>query len=440
MQRQKYFAVDPVRLLFVLMPTFLLIFLATDVSAERIFFAGYKGGFYIRSEEEGGMELRLGGALQVDYRHYAESAERADDGFDVRRARLRFKGQLTRYFRFGMEFEFEGNETDNLVDAYGEAVFEPSALRFGQFKEPFSLEWQSVDKAQYFAERSMGYYLGPKRDIGIMLHGSLFQDTITYAAGFFNGDGDDGSASGPEEDAPEVAGRIVLSPFKNSLNPWISGLQVGASGTYSQIDLLNVNLRVKSTGMVDTNLNVYVLTHNTKFGVIQDADSRKRLGIEAAYTIGPLIFQGEYFKLVYSGLETSGENPDYAEFSSWYASGMWCITGERPVLSKGVVKPIYPNHFFNPQEGTWGAFCLAARIDHFNGDPNWINPDAYVSVKEADAYSVALNWILYPMARVVLDYTYTSLSDPIRTRVLPDGSVDYIKEENVVTCRFSLDF
>ena len=439
MQRQKYFAVDPVRFLIVLTSTLLLILPTADVGAERVFFAGYKGGFYIRSEEEGGMELRLGGAFQADYRYYAES-ERADNRFDIRRARLRFKGQLTRYFRFGMEYEFQGNETDNLVDAFGEAVFEPSALRFGQFKEPYSLEWQSVDKAQYFAERSMGYYLGPNRDIGIMLHGSLFQDAIMYAAGFFNGDGDDGSSSGPEEDSPEVSGRIVFAPFKSSLNPWISGLQIGASGTYAQIDPINVNLRVKSTGMIGTDLNLYSLTHNTKFGVIQDVDNRKRLGIEAAYTVGPVIFQGEYFKLVYAELEASGDNPSDAEFSSWYASAMWCITGERPILSKGVVKPIYPNRFFNPQEGTWGAFCLAARMDHFKGDENWINPAGYVSVEEADAYSVALNWILYPMARVVLDYTYTSLSDPIRARVLPDGSIDYIKEENVVTCRFSIDF
>jgi phosphate-selective porin OprO/OprP len=407
--------------------------------AEKVYFAGYKGGFYIRSEEAGGMELLLGGAFQTDYRYYAEE-ERADNRFDIRRARLRFKGQLTRYFRFGMEYEFQGNQTDNLVDAYGEAVFEPSAIRFGQFKEPFSLEWQSVDKSQFFAERSMGFSLGPKRDIGIMLHGVLFQDAITYAAGFFNGDGDDGSATGPEEDSPEAAGRVTISPFKNSLAQWIKGFQIGASATYAQIDPLNVNLRVKSTGMIGTDLNLYVLTHNTKFGVIHDAGKRYRYGVEAAWTVGPLIFQGEYFSLTYTDLVTAGDNPPDAEFSSWYASATWWITGERPVLSKGTVKPIYPNHFFNPQDGTWGAFCIAARIDHFNGDEDWINPAANVSTKEADAYGLALNWVLYPMARVILDYTHTSFSDPIRVRVQPDGSVDYIDDENVVTCRFSIDF
>jgi phosphate-selective porin OprO/OprP len=217
-------------------------------------------------------------------------------------------------------------------------------------------------------------------------------------------------------------------------------LQIGASATYAQIDPINVDLRVKSTGMIGTDTNLYVLTHNTKFGVIHDVDSRQRYGVEAAWAVGPVIVQGEYFSLTYADLEAAGDNPPDAEFSSWYASAMWCITGEQPILSKGRLKPIYPDHFFNPDEGTWGAFCLAARYEHFNGDENWINPASYVSVEEADAFSLALNWVLFPMARIVLDYTHTELSDPIRVRVLPDGSADYIEDENVLTCRFSIDF
>lgn len=385
------------------------------------------------------MELLLGGAFQTDYRYYAEE-ERSDNRFDIRRSRLRFKGQLTEYFRFGLEYEFQGNETDNLVNAYAEAFLKPSALRFGQFKQPFSLEWQSPDKAQFFAERSMGYYLGPKRDIGIMLHRPLFDERMTYSGGFFNGDGDDGSASGSEEDSPEIAARVTFSPFKRSLSPWLNGLQVGVSATYAEIEPLNVDLRVKSTGMVGTDRNLYVLTHNTKFGVIQDVESRHRIGVEAAWAVGPVLFQSEYATLTYTDLESSGDNPPDAGFTTWYASVAWCITGEAPSLSKGIVAPIYPNQFFNPDADTWGAFCLAARVENFSGDEDWINPASHVSVQEAQAYSVALNWVLYPMARVILDFTHTELSDPIRVRVLPDGSADYIDSENVLTCRFSIDF
>jgi phosphate-selective porin OprO/OprP len=419
--------------------TVLSLFLAHQAFAEKVFFAGYKGGFYIRSEEQGGMELLLGGAFQTDYRYFFE-AQRADNRFDIRRSRLRFQGRLTQYFRFGLEYEFQGNETDNLVDAYAEAVVAPSAVRFGQFKSPFGLEWQSGDKAQFFAERSMGFALGPRRDIGIMVHGSLFQDAFNYAAGLFNGDGDDGAASGAEEDNPEAAARIVISPFKKSGSNWFKHFQVGASATYAQIDNLNVNLRVKSTGMFGTGTNLFELTHNTKFGVIHDVGSRHRFGLEAAWHLGSLLFQGEYFSLTYTDLEASGDNPPDADFSSWYAGVLWCITGEAPMLGKGIVHPIYPSQFFDPQNGTWGAFCLAARVERFSGDHDWINPVSFVSVKAAEAYSLALNWILYPMARVVLDFTHTNLSDPIRVRVLPDGSTDYIEEENVITIRFSIDF
>lgn len=59
---------------------------------------------------------------------------------------------------------------------------------------------------------------------------------------------------------------------------------------------------------------------------------------------------------------------------------------------------------------------------------------------EADAYSFSANWILFPMVRMIFDYTRSDFSDPLRARVLPDGSVEYIDEENVFACRFSMDF
>jgi phosphate-selective porin len=110
------------------------------------------------------------------------------------------------------------------------------------------------------------------------------------------------------------------------------------------------------------------------------------------------------------------------------------------MLRNSAFAALRPDRFFNPPEGTWGAVYLAARMDRFYGDEDWITPVSYVSVREAEAYSIALTWALFPMHRLLLDYTHTNLSDPIKVRVQPDGSVDYIEEENVVTLRYSLDF
>jgi hypothetical protein len=60
-------------------------------------------------------------------------------------------------------------------------------------------------------------------------------------------------------------------------------------------------------------------------------------------------------------------------------------------------------------------------------------------VGDADAMSACATWILFPMLRIIADYTYTELSDPIRTRVNTDGSIDYIVHENVITLRLSMD-
>ena len=406
--------------------------------AERIYFAGYKGGFYIKSEEEGGMALRLGGSFQTDVRGFGES-ERADNRADIRRARLLFRGELTRYLDYGMQFEFQGAETDNLIDAWVEAKAFPYRLRMGQFKVPFGLEWQSTDKAQLFAERSMGYSLGPGRDVGMMLRGDHTTLGCTWALGVFNGDGRDGASGTSDEDDPELAARLTFQPFHEASESFLKGAMVGASATVSAIDTQNIELKVKSTGMFGTSRSLYQLSHNTKFGVIQGVDKRTRLGLEAAWAMGPCLFSGEAMQLEYTGLVAVGQPAMDATLTSWYGQAAWCLSGEHFAIAKGKVKSIVPQRFFNPELGSWGALVVALRFNHFEGDKEWINPALAVSVGEADQVSFALTWIPFPMVRAIVDVSYSDFSDPLKVHV-ENGEVDYVDEETVVTLRMSLDF
>jgi phosphate-selective porin OprO/OprP len=408
--------------------------------AEAQFSAGYNGGFFIRSEDGPGIDMRIGGTLDADYRYYAEE-QRADNRFDIRKARLKLRGQISKWFRYGMEYEFQGAETTNLLDAFGEFVFrDVHAIRMGQFKEPFSLEWQTPDRGIWFAERSMGNALTPLRDVGAMAHGSFLNEGVIYGFGAFNGDGIDGSSRGSEEDSPELTARMVFKPFTFIDNKILSPAQFGLSASRSRIDTVNVDLNVKTTGMVGLSTrNVYVLNYATKFGVLEDVDSRTRLGMDGAWVYGPFALTGEYMHLTYSGLTTSSHPSSDADFSDWYVSMALCLTGEDFSLAGGVVNPVIPAKSFNPDEGTFGAFVLALRSDHFKGDEDWITPDAYVSTHDVDSTSIALNWILFPMLRILVDYTHSDFSSDIKVRVNPDGSIDYIHGENVLTLRMSFD-
>ncbi|HEY9162486.1 MAG TPA: porin [Desulfomonilia bacterium] len=403
---------------------------------------GYQDGFYLRSTDPNGPMLKFGGSIWAEYHYYGEK-DRADNRFDIKKARLRVSGQVINWLQYYAEYEFNGSSAEkHMTDVYVDwLVSKPVRLRGGQFKEPFSLEWQTTDRAILFAERSMGYYLSPHRDVGLMAAGGFYKDMFNFGAGVFNGNGEDGSTRGSYHDEPELTARLVIKPFAATSINALKQFQIGASGSTKKIDASTINLQVKSTGMVGTSLNVYVLNANTKFGVIQEADLRQRYGLEAAWAMGPFAVSGEYTHLEFTGLKPANSRAMNAIFYSWYAAAAWCITGEPISLTGGVVNIIVPSRPFKPSAGTYGAFALALRTDHFIGDPDWIKDGENISSRRADAFSAALNWFLLPQHRVLLEYTYTSLSDPIKVRVNPvDGSIDYIDKESTATLRYCLDF
>jgi phosphate-selective porin OprO/OprP len=411
-----------------------------EVSFSKDVFPDSKDGLCLYSNDENGFELALGGSMQMDYRYYNEDA-RADNRFDIRRARMSLSGSIHNLLTFFLEYEFQGNDLKNLLNAYGDIKINGAhSFRFGQFKEPFSFELQTKEAYLFFAERSMGYYLTPGRDIGLMLQGSFCRDAVDYSFGLFNGDGTDGSSRGNQSDEPEIAACLVLTPFQTVGWAWLKYFHIGGSVTYADIDLSNVDLEVKSTGMVETNRNLYVLNSNTKFGVLHDVDQRVRAAFGAGWAWDRLALQGEYINLAYTDLKPAGGFQRDADFSSWYISALCYLTGEHPEFKGGILQQIKPENDFSSDRNTFGALGIGARLEHFSGDEAWIVNNAFVSVREADALSLALNWIMNPFLNILLDYTYTDLTDLIRVRVNPDGSVDYIDEENVLTCRFQLNF
>jgi phosphate-selective porin OprO/OprP len=332
-----------------------------------------------------------------------------------------------------MAFEFQGNETQNLVDAFADYQFNPLlSVRMGQFKVPFSYEWQINDSKFPFAERSIGYSLQPGRDIGLMIGGQLLKKTVSYGIGMFNGDGIDGSSRGNQKDDPEIAVRFVVHPFAMTKIPVLSKLFAGISYTEGRIDLSNISVNAKSTGMIGTRRSLYVLNANTKFGALLEVDKRKRTGCEGGLRYGPFSCYGEYQRYQYMHLKPVRGITGNANFYSWYVSFVVNLYGH-PIEKHFQKQPIKQQSKKN--SGQWQA---AFRREYFSGDQQWIIDKAYNATREANAYSIALSYFVVPHYRFLFDYSVTDILDPLRIRVNPDGTIEYMSSETALTLRFQI--
>jgi phosphate-selective porin OprO and OprP len=167
--------------------------------------------------------MQLSGYTQIRYQN--QDAKGAIDGFDIRRARLDLKGDLTPIFSYRLQTDFAGSP--KLIDAYADVkLFDFLTITIGQTKIPFSIENITPDNTMEAIDRSqvvealvartkdvIGNQNG--RDIGLQIGGSLIKYKnrylFDYGIGVFNGSGIDVADNNENKD---VIGRLILHPIK----------------------------------------------------------------------------------------------------------------------------------------------------------------------------------------------------------------------------------
>lgn len=398
--------------------------------------AVYDDGLRFRTGDRS-FDVRIGGLMQTDLMLY-DRGYPVDNDFDIRRARLFISGRLYKYFNFKFEGEFEGGSTNRLVDAYANYEYFPyMKFQIGQFKEPYSLEWLTADKDLIFMERSMGYYLTPARDVGFMIYGGLFKDALLYSAGVFNGDGTDATRRSQKDDR-EFTGRLVALPFKHFGPSFLQGLQLGGSFSYARLDTSDFNIDIRTPARN----TFFSAKSRAKFSVLQDIESLHRMNFELAYAYRSVVFMGEFYKNEYSELKFSDTEPFDFYLKSWYASMLWMVTGERPLLKSGILQAITPCHNFDLKERRWGALGIGLRYEQFIGEQlvyDYLVDRGY-SVRRATSCTVAMNWYLNKQMRMSLNYSRTWFTDPLFYGTDPEGNSYYDNEENAWFARFQLEF
>src|SRR5262249_52694049 len=105
-------------------------------------------------------------------------------------------------------------------------------LRVGKGKVPVGLERLQSPADITFAERAFPTLLVPNRDIGVQLHGVLFDGAVEWAGGLYNGVPNGQSGDVDENKAKDVVGRVFVLPFKALKIEPLSGLGLGVAAAY----------------------------------------------------------------------------------------------------------------------------------------------------------------------------------------------------------------
>ena len=300
--------------------------------------------------------------IQYDYesqlQNNGESLDVIANTFNVRRARLDFKGNLCENVEFRVQGDLAG--TPKLVDGFVKVKLQKYFnIQVGQFKIPFTFEnpqspltLEGVEYAQVISKLS-GYsdisgvktYSGG-RDVGVMIYGDLFSfehngkeiPILTYKLGVFNGNGMNNKDANLAKD---IAGSIEVCP--------------GVKGLMLATSYYNGN---------------YMLTNGD---IKEDKALRNRLTFGGKYENGRLTVRSEY---IMGDTEMAQGNEIYTlKSDGFYVTGGYWFN----IMKEQRIRPV-------------------ARYDFFRQDVH--NPE-----KNSTYYMVGIDWWPYKNLRLLVNYT-----------------------------------
>lgn len=361
-----------------------------------------KDGFFLKSAD-GSYQLKVGGYIQTDGRFFLDDKDdKFKDSFLLRRVRLNIEGTLARDFDFRLLPDFGEGKTV-LQDAYVGYKYTPELrLRTGKFKEPFGLERLQSGTDTLFVERALPTNLGPNRDIGLQLFGDLFDRTVSYAIGIFNGVSDGGSSDGDNNDQKDIVGRIFVQPFKKGEIGLLEGLGIGVAasrgdrdGSISGTTITSYLPSYKTPGQQTFFSYRSSSTAPTTANTVLADGNNKRFSPQAYYYWHSLGLLGEYIS---SSQDVKiGSSEEEIKNDAWEATASYVLTGENASY-KGV-KP----------KGAYGAVEIVGRVSELDIDddafPTFADPAK--SAKSAKSKGIGFNWYVNRNIRVSADYEVT---------------------------------
>lgn len=337
--------------------------------------------------------LRVGALLQADHRYYLD--ENVANGFQFRRVRPTIQGTFHEKFAFRVTPEFAGNNVQ-LLDATISYNHSPAlVITAGKFKAPFDLERLRSGANITFIERAYPTILGPNREIGLQVGGTVADQRLNYAVSLGNGVHDGSNSVTNADEDLELSGRLFATPFANNQDSALAGLGFGLGVTYGG----------KSGGTPSNYVGNGQRTIYTWLAGTASDGAHFRWSPQLTYYHGPFGLLASYV-VSEQEVERLGVR-DTLSNSGWLVQASYVLTGEN--ASYGAVVPAKP---FRAGSGNWGAFEVAARVSRLDIDDDafaggvFANPAA--SVSEATSLGLGLNWYLNRNVKAVVNYEHTT--------------------------------
>lgn len=298
-----------------------------------------QGGLRLLSAD-GLYSLHIGGRVEVHSAWYEDDGVDMGDGAILRRMRISLKGKLAGNWLYKYDYDVAADSLRGVLDAYiGYRRSDGITFFAGNYRVPYSLEFQANPHAITFMERALPVAFAPGWRLGLavqvpgrnwMLEAGVFGDRAF-------------KASTAADSESLLAARFSGRPFRSG-NRF---LHLGAAVMYgSPGDQQNWRYRstpesrVTSVAVVDTQ-------------AISGVQNYTQQGLEAAYNHGRFNLQTEYMAV---DLKRS---PHDLAFSGGYAQASLFLTRDSRRYKAGRFVPVQPRNSWG--HGGHGAWEVAAR-------------------------------------------------------------------------------
>ncbi len=355
-----------------------------------------------------GVEGKIGGRIQHDVAYIGNNSalESAlgtplEDGSEFRRSRIYFSGEIQDHLEYKVQYDFAGGDAD-FKDAYLGLTGYDVNVRFGQFKEPFSLEEITSSNYIDFMERSLANVFAPARSTGVMVHGA--PDGWTWAAGLFRDSNSYGDALGADAEW-NATGRVTWTPWNQDDGQDLLHVGISASFRSPAGDTLSLSQRPES----------HIAPSFLATTPITDAEDATLLGFEAAWVLGQFSLQGEFIQMDVSS--TSMSDPT---FNGFYVQGSFFLTEDHKAYDakRGAFGRVKPNNPMWSEDEACGAWEVKARYSNLDfTDTN----DG-----ELNDIGVGVNWYLTSNTKVMLEAI--------------NADLDNVDNTMIVQCRMQVTF